>query len=153
MLLMSSSLLLLQCSVHLNGMVCETGGKWLYSWCFVRWCFQDLFKTTHKTLVLFSSSVFKICKLFSRTQQILNCWNGLFLLRFHFSFDKNICFLSQIKIEFCTVNTLNNGLNGCFLYPIWFLGYHFQYLSSWQQAALLAGLKNLPSKKVSVLGV
>ena len=30
------------CFVHLIWMVLEMGGRWLYSYCFVRFCFQDL---------------------------------------------------------------------------------------------------------------
>ena len=47
--LMSSSLLLQQCSVcltHLSWMTSEMGGKLLFSWCFVGCCFQDLFKNS-----------------------------------------------------------------------------------------------------------
>ena len=46
----SSSWLLQQCSAclaHFTWMVCEMGGKWLYRWCFVKCCFQDLFKTAY----------------------------------------------------------------------------------------------------------
>ena len=39
-------------------MVCETMGRWSYNCCFVGYCFQDLFKTAHNILVLFSSSLF-----------------------------------------------------------------------------------------------
>ena len=31
--------------VHLTWMVCEMGAEWLYSWCFLWCCLQDLFKT------------------------------------------------------------------------------------------------------------
>ena len=45
--LMSSSLHLQQCPtclVRLTWMIFEIGSKWPYSYCFVGWCFQDLFK-------------------------------------------------------------------------------------------------------------
>ena len=53
-LLMSSSLLLQQCAaslVHLIWIVCDMRGKWPYSCCFVKCCFQDLFKTARSILV------------------------------------------------------------------------------------------------------
>ena len=52
--LMSSSLLLQQCPsclVHLTWIVFMTGGRWLYSWCFVGCCLQDLFNIAHSILV------------------------------------------------------------------------------------------------------
>ena len=60
MLLMSSSLLLQQCSiclVCLTSMVFEMGGKWMYSCCFVGYCF----KTAQSRLVLLSFSFFFMC--------------------------------------------------------------------------------------------
>ena len=53
MLHRSLSLLYQQCQVCFAGllwMVCEMGGKWLYS-CFVGCCFQDLFKTARSILI------------------------------------------------------------------------------------------------------
>ena len=52
--LMNSSLLLQQlpaCLARLTWIVCEMGGKWPYSHCFVWCCFQDLFKTARCILV------------------------------------------------------------------------------------------------------
>ena len=52
--LMSSSLLLQQCPaclVCLTWIVFVIGGRWLYSWCLVGCCHQDLFKITHNILV------------------------------------------------------------------------------------------------------
>ena len=52
--LMSSSLLLQQCPaclVRLTWMVFMMGGRWPYSWCFVRCCRQDLFNIACSILV------------------------------------------------------------------------------------------------------
>ena len=52
--LMSSSLLLQQCPaclVRLTWIVFVIGGWWLYSWCFVGCCRQDLFKIARSILV------------------------------------------------------------------------------------------------------
>ena len=52
--LMSSSLLLQQCPaclVRLTWIVFVIGGRWLYSWCLVRCCRQDLFKIARSILV------------------------------------------------------------------------------------------------------
>ena len=49
------------CFVHLTWMVCEMEGKWPYSCCSVRYCFQDLFKTVYSILVVFPSSFFSTC--------------------------------------------------------------------------------------------
>ena len=52
--LMSSSLLLQQCPaclVHLTWIVFVMGGKWLYSWCLVECCRQDLFNIALNILV------------------------------------------------------------------------------------------------------
>ena len=52
--LMSSSLLLQQCSaclVRLTCIVFVTSGRWPYSWCFVGCCRQDLFKIARSILV------------------------------------------------------------------------------------------------------
>ena len=40
----------LACLVHLTWIACEMIGSWLYSCCFVRCCFQDLFKTARSIL-------------------------------------------------------------------------------------------------------
>ena len=59
--LMSSSLLLQQypaCLLHLTLIVFMMGGRWLYSWCLVGCCRQDLFNIAHNILVLLSSSFF-----------------------------------------------------------------------------------------------
>ena len=53
--LMSLSLVSLQypvCLVNLIWMVCEIRGKWPYSCCYVRCCFQDLFQTAWEVLAL-----------------------------------------------------------------------------------------------------
>ena len=52
--LMSSSLLLQQCPaclVRLTWIVFMMGGRWLYSWCVVGCCHQDLFKIARSILV------------------------------------------------------------------------------------------------------
>ena len=52
--LMSSSLFLQQCPaclVHLTWIVFMMGGRWLYSWCFVGCCRQDLFNIASNILV------------------------------------------------------------------------------------------------------
>ena len=52
--LMSSSLLLQQCPVCLVclvWLVFMMGGRWLYSWCFVGYCCQDLFNIALNILV------------------------------------------------------------------------------------------------------
>ena len=52
--LMSSSLLLQQCPaclVRLTWIVFVIGGRWLYSWCLVGCCRQDLFKISRSILV------------------------------------------------------------------------------------------------------
>ena len=52
--LMSLSLLIQQCPSCFfpqTWIVYEMGGKWLYSYCLLGCCFQDLFKTTHIILV------------------------------------------------------------------------------------------------------
>ena len=52
--LMSSSLLLQQCPaclVRLTWIVFVMGGRWPYSWCFVRCCPQDLFNIARSILV------------------------------------------------------------------------------------------------------
>ena len=46
--------------VHLTWMVCEIGGKWLYSSYFVRCCFQDLFKRARSIIEKFPSSSLSI---------------------------------------------------------------------------------------------
>ena len=59
--LMSLSLLLHQCPaclLRLTWVVCEMGEKWLYSCCFVLYCFQDSFKVARTVLVYFPSSFF-----------------------------------------------------------------------------------------------
>ena len=51
---MSLSLFTQQCPVCLvcfTSMVCEMDGKWPYNYCFVGYCFQDLFKTAHSIFV------------------------------------------------------------------------------------------------------
>ena len=53
-LLMSSSLLLQQypaCLVRLTWIVFVMEGRWLYSWCFVGFCRQDLFNIARNILV------------------------------------------------------------------------------------------------------
>ena len=62
-LIMSSSLLLLQCLpflVHLTWIVCQLGAKWPYDSCFVGCCFQDWFKTAQSILVSFPSNFFSM---------------------------------------------------------------------------------------------
>ena len=52
--LMSSSLILQQwptCMVHLTWIVFVMGGRWLYSWCLVGCCHQDLFNIAHNIFV------------------------------------------------------------------------------------------------------
>ena len=52
--LMSSSLLLQQCPaflISLTWIVFVIGGRWLYSWCLVGCCLQDLFNIAHSILV------------------------------------------------------------------------------------------------------
>ena len=52
--LMNSSLLLQQCPaclVRLTWIVFVIGGMWLYSWCLVGWCRQDLFSIARNILV------------------------------------------------------------------------------------------------------
>ena len=52
--LMSSSLLFQQCPaclVHLTWIVFVMGGRWLYSWCLVGCCRQDLFNIARNILV------------------------------------------------------------------------------------------------------
>ena len=49
-----SSLLLQQCLVCLVRLACIVfvlGGRWLYSWCFVGCCYQDLFNIARNILV------------------------------------------------------------------------------------------------------
>ena len=60
---MSSSSLLQQCPaclIRLIWMVCQMGGKWLFSSSFVGYCFQDLLKTVPRIFVLISSSLFSM---------------------------------------------------------------------------------------------
>ena len=71
MSIMSSSLYLQlysACHVHLTKIVYEMGGKWQYNCCFVRCCFQDLFKTDCSILESFPSSFFS--KHFIRVQVV-----------------------------------------------------------------------------------
>ena len=59
--LMSSSLLLQQCPTYLvriTWIVFEIGGRWLYSWCLVGCCLQDLFNIARNILVKLPSSFF-----------------------------------------------------------------------------------------------
>ena len=59
--LTSSSLLLQQCPVclvHLAWIVFVIGGRWLYSWCLVGCCWQDLFNIALNILVWLPSSFF-----------------------------------------------------------------------------------------------
>ena len=52
--LMSSSLLIQQCPaclVHLTWIVFMMGGRWLYGWCLVGCCRQDLFNIARNILV------------------------------------------------------------------------------------------------------
>ena len=42
----------------MSGMVCKMGGKWLYSCCFERCCFQDLLNIARNILDKFSSHFF-----------------------------------------------------------------------------------------------
>ena len=61
---MSLSLFLQQCPaclVCLTWMILEMRGKWLYSCCFVKCCFQDLFNIACSILVQFPSSFFSVC--------------------------------------------------------------------------------------------
>ena len=58
---MCSFLLLYQCSacsVCFSWMVLEMGGKWLYSGCFVRFCFQDLFKCFQNLLEIYKKFIY-----------------------------------------------------------------------------------------------
>ena len=60
---MSLSLFLKQsqtCLVRLTWMICEVRVKWLYSYCLVGYCFQDLFKIALRILVSFPSSLLSI---------------------------------------------------------------------------------------------
>ena len=50
-LLVSSSLLLQQCLVHLTWIVFVMGGRWPYSWCLVGFYCQDLFNIPRNILV------------------------------------------------------------------------------------------------------
>ena len=62
-LLMSSSLHLQHypaCLVRLIRMVFEVGGRWLYSCCFVGFCFQNLFNIARSILVQLPSSFFSL---------------------------------------------------------------------------------------------
>ena len=62
--LMSSSLLLQQfpaCLVRLTWIVFVMGGKWLYSWCLVGCCHQDLFNIARNIFVWLPSSFFSSC--------------------------------------------------------------------------------------------
>ena len=57
--LISSSLLLQQrpaCLVRLTWIFFMMGGRWPYSWCFVRCCLQDLFNTARSILEQLPSS-------------------------------------------------------------------------------------------------
>ena len=60
---MSSSLLPQQCTACLVRLICmvlEMGGKWLYSCCFVRCSFQDMFNIARSILVQLPSSFFSV---------------------------------------------------------------------------------------------
>ena len=48
------------CLVCLIWIVCEMGGRWPYSCCFMGYCFKDLFKTAHNILCS-SYLAFSLC--------------------------------------------------------------------------------------------
>ena len=58
---MTSSLFLQRCLsylVCLTWIVCKTEGRWPYSYCFAKCCFQSLFNTVRRILVYLPSSFF-----------------------------------------------------------------------------------------------
>ena len=60
--LMSSSLLLQQCPaclVRLTWIVFVMGGRWLYSWCLVECCRQDLFNIARSIILLKYTFLYK----------------------------------------------------------------------------------------------
>ena len=72
--LMSSSLLLQQCPaclVRLTCIVFVMGGKWLYSWCLVGCCRQDLFNIASNRMIILAKLLI-IITLNDNTSQIID---------------------------------------------------------------------------------
>ena len=74
-------------SHHLTWIDSEMGGKWLYSCCFVGWCFQDLFKRACSIRVLFPANIFLNasleCKWCSLTVELIWLQLGIIPILFH----------------------------------------------------------------------
>ena len=98
MLLKSSSLLLQWCPAYLfrlTWMVLGMEGKWQYNCCFMRCCFQDLFKTAWSIVVLFPYSFYPCVSLvsmwihpYSHTD-IATAWkNSTFIIS-----DRSVCLI------------------------------------------------------------
>ena len=63
---------LVPASLAVPSVACEMRGKWLYNYCFVECCFQDLLKIACNILVLFSSIFFFKCLVKVQVVQPLN---------------------------------------------------------------------------------
>ena len=100
---MSSSILLQQCPaclVRLIWIVLEMGGRWLYSWCFVRCCFQDVFNIARNILVQFPSSFFSI-RLVS--VHVVQPYSKIDLI----AAWKKLHFILSDKFDFCKIDNLS----------------------------------------------
>ena len=76
-----SSFLLYQqsaaCLVRFTWMVCEMGGKWSYSCCFVEYLYQDWFKTACCKIVKLPSKVWKLSRFISSERSDFHMINNL----------------------------------------------------------------------------
>ena len=86
-------LILTSPAVFLKWMVCEMGGKWLYSYCFVGCFFQDLFKT-----FLHSSQFFPIHFI---SIQLVHLYNSTATAW------KKSCFILSERSDFSMINNLS----------------------------------------------
>ena len=103
---MSLPLLLQQCPIclaHLIWMVFEMGGRWLYSFSFVRRCFQDLFNTAHSILVHMLSSFLSICLVSIHVAHLCSSINTT-------AAWKKMCFILSDRSDFHMTESLSTAV-------------------------------------------
>ena len=80
------------------------GGRWPYSCCFVRCCFQDLFNIPRSILVEFLSSFFSICLV---SIHVVHPYSRLDTT----AAWKKLCFILSDRSEFHIINNLSIAAN------------------------------------------
>ena len=101
--LMSSSLLLQQCPtclVNLTWIVFVMGGRWLYRWCLVGCCRQDLFKIARNILVYLPSSFFSSCFV---SVQVVHPYSSIYMT----AAWKNLRFILSVRSDFHMIDSLS----------------------------------------------